>query len=220
MVEALIFDLDGVVVDTAKYHYLAWKALADELGLPFTKDDNELLKGVSRQRSFQIILELSKVEMPQEEQAIYCARKNQLYRTCIEALEPSETLPGVVDFIHEARAKGLKIALGSASKNAVFILERLGLTSIFDAVVDGTKVKEAKPNSEVFLNAAKEMAVSPSACVVFEDAIAGIQAAIGAGMYAVGVGDADKLKQAFPHHVITGFESMTMKRLFMVLDSE
>ena len=167
-----IFDLDGVIVDTAKYHYLGWKRLADELGLRFTAQDNELLKGVSRIRSFEIILELNGREMPAEEIEKYCTVKNEYYVQYIRRITPDEILPGVRGFIREIRREGIRTALGSASKNARTILDRLGLESYFDAVIDGTMVSKAKPDPEVFLKGAEALGLDPGDCIVFEDAVA------------------------------------------------
>lgn len=189
MIKGFIFDLDGVLVDTAKYHYLAWKKLADEMGLHFNIRDNELLKGVSRERSFEIILELNGKEMSCEEIQEYCTRKNGFYVDFISRITPEEILPGAREFLTDARSKGIRTALGSASKNAGIILERTGLLPFFDAVIDGTKVSLAKPNPEVFLKGAEELKLLPEECVVFEDSMAGIVAAHNGGMKTVGVGN-------------------------------
>ncbi len=196
MYKGLIFDLDGVLVDTAKYHYLAWKDLAKSLGIEFTKEDNERLKGVSRLKSFQIILEIGGLNMPLEEQEIYCTKKNAQYVKYIETLSKEDCLPGAYDFVANARKKGYKIALGSASKNAKFIIDKLELTPLFDAVVDGTSVSKAKPDPEVFIKGAELMEVDKRHCIVFEDAVAGIEAAHGAGMLAVGIGNKAQLPDA------------------------
>ncbi|MBQ9909989.1 MAG: beta-phosphoglucomutase [Lachnospiraceae bacterium] len=191
MIKGFIFDLDGVIVDTAKYHYLAWKRLADEIGLRFSIQDNELLKGVSRIRSFEIILELNGKEMREEDIERFCARKNGYYVDYISRITPDEILPGVEAFLQDAKKAGMKIALGSASKNASVILERTGVGSYFDAVIDGTKVSRAKPHPEVFLKGAEALLLQPEECVVFEDAVAGIVAAHNGGMKAVGVGNSE-----------------------------
>lgn len=196
MYKGLIFDLDGVLVDTAKYHYLAWKDLAEELGITFTLEDNERLKGVSRINSFQIILEIGGVDMPLEEQEIYCTKKNTQYVSYIEKLTKEDCLPGAYDFLIQAKEKGYKIALGSASKNAGFIIDKLELAPLFDVVVDGTSVSKAKPNPEVFIKGAQGMGLDKRDCIVFEDAVAGIEAAHGAGMMAVGIGSKDQLTEA------------------------
>lgn len=189
--KGFIFDLDGVIVDTAKYHYLAWKQLAQELGLAFTPKDNELLKGVSRTRSFEIILELNHRRMSEEEQAECCARKNGYYVDYIRKITPEEILPGALDFLKDARRAGFRTALGSASKNAPMILRGLGIESFFDAVVDGTQVSAAKPDPEVFLTACARLCIRPEEAVVFEDAVAGIVAAHNGSMKAVGVGNSE-----------------------------
>ncbi len=189
MIKGFIFDLDGVIVDTAKYHYLAWKKLTDELGLKFDIRDNELLKGVSRRRSFEIILELNGIKMSEEDIQKYCAIKNRYYLEYIEGLRDDETLPGAKEFIKEARKKDYRIALGSASKNSRKILEKLQIIDLFDAIVDGTKVAHAKPDPEVFLKGADELSLKPEQCMVFEDSSAGIMAAHNGNMKAVGVGN-------------------------------
>lgn len=205
--KGLLFDLDGVIVDTAKYHYLAWKSLADELGIPFTEQDNERLKGVSRMASFEIILEIGGRKMSEAEKELNCTKKNELYVSYIKRLTVDEILPGVRDFLTGARTAGYKIALGSASKNSSLILDRLGIAGLFDALVDGTKVSKAKPDPEVFLRGAQELGLTPEACVVFEDAAAGVQAAHNAGMKAVGIGSPNILGQA--DLVVPGFAGMT-----------
>lgn len=192
----LIFDLDGVIVDTAKYHFIAWKEIADELGIPFTKEDNERLKGVSRQRSLEIILEIGNQEMSAIEKNNYCQQKNEIYLTYIRKMTAAEILPGVKAFIESARREGYKIALGSASKNALLILDRLELTHLFDAIIDGTKVSKAKPDPEVFIKGAEALQVPVEKCVVFEDATAGIAAAHAGNMKAVGVGSRHLLPEA------------------------
>ncbi len=207
--KACIFDLDGVIVDTAKYHYLAWKDLADQLGFEFTIEDNERLKGVSRMASLDILLEIGGIELTDEEKASYADSKNKRYVEYIIKMEEDEILPGVQDFLNELRENNIKIALGSASKNAGLILERLKLESYFDAVVDGTKVTKAKPDPEVFLLGAQLLEQDPKNCVVFEDAQAGIEAAINAGMKCVGIGSEQNLKNATL--VMPGFDGVTLK---------
>lgn len=211
MIKGLLFDLDGVIVDTAKYHYLAWKELAEELGIEFTKKDNELLKGVSRVRSFEIILELGGVTMSKEQQEFYCTKKNNVYLEYIKKMEADEILPGVSKFLTEARKKGYKIALGSASKNAPLILDNLGLTAMFDVLIDGTKVSKAKPDPEVFALGAKELGLANDECIVFEDAAAGIEAAHNAGMLGVGIGTPENLPEADMH--MPGFENVTIESI-------
>ncbi|WP_312150450.1 beta-phosphoglucomutase [Paenibacillus odorifer] len=191
-----IFDLDGVIVDTAKYHYLAWASLADELGFKFTEEDNERLKGVSRMRSLDILLEVGGLEFEEAEKQAMAEKKNRLYVEYISRLQESELLPGVKEYLTGLRSRGIGIALGSASKNAEFILNKLNITDLFDAVVDGNKVSLAKPDPEVFLIAAQEIGLQPDECVVFEDAEAGVQAGKAAGMKVVGIGKPEVLKEA------------------------
>jgi beta-phosphoglucomutase len=191
-----IFDLDGVIVDTAKYHYLAWASLADELGFTFTEEDNERLKGVSRMRSLDILLEVGGLHFDEAEKLAMAEKKNRLYVDYISKLEESELLPGVKEYLTGLRSQGIGIALGSASKNAEFILNKLNIADLFDAVVDGNKVSLAKPDPEVFLIAAQELGLQPDECVVFEDAEAGVQAGKAAGMKVVGIGKPEVLKEA------------------------
>ena len=195
-IKACLFDLDGVVVDTAKYHYLAWKRLANNLGFDFTEKDNERLKGVSRTQSLEILLSIGKAQPTEEEKVKMAEEKNNWYVEYISKLDESEILPGVKNFLIELRHKGIKIALGSASKNSMLILNNLNLTSYFDAIVDGNKVAKAKPDPEVFLLGARELSVQPSECVVFEDAQAGIDAAKAANMKVIGIGQKDVLLNA------------------------
>ncbi|OBZ18980.1 beta-phosphoglucomutase [Bacillus sp. FJAT-27264] len=191
-----IFDLDGVIVDTAKYHFLAWAELARELGFEFTEEDNERLKGVSRMRSLDILLEVGGLDFPEEEKLAMADKKNRLYVEFITKLDQSELLPGVKEYLTGLRERGVGIALGSASKNAMFILDKLNITELFDAVVDGNKVSNAKPDPEVFLTGAVELKLQPEECVVFEDAEAGVEAGKAAGMKVVGIGKPEILKEA------------------------
>lgn len=211
MIKACIFDLDGVIVNTARYHFIAWKALADELGFEFTENDNERLKGVSRMESLDILLEIGGIDFPQEKKDELAKRKNEHYRSFILEMTPDEILPGAEKFIREVKANNIPIALGSASKNAMTILDRLQLTSWFDAVIDGTKVSNAKPDPEVFLKGAEALKVPPENCVVFEDAKAGVEAALAGGMKAVGIGSPDNLGKA--HLVVAGLHEMTLEKL-------
>ncbi len=210
-ITACIFDLDGVIVDTAKYHYLAWRRLAEELGFEFTQEQNERLKGVSRMRSLEILMEIGGIQLSQEEQQEAAARKNQWYVQYIDEMDRSEILPGAEEFIEELRAAGVPFALGSASKNAMRILRRIELDQAFSAVIDGTKVSKAKPDPEVFLMAAGEMGIPAENCAVFEDAEAGIEAGLRGGMYTVGVGDPGVLHKA--HRVIPGLHAISWSDL-------
>ena len=195
-IKACLFDLDGVVVDTAKYHYLAWKRLANSLGFDFTEKDNERLKGVSRTESLEILLSIGKIKPSSEEKLRMAEEKNNWYVEYISKLDENEILPGVKDFLIELRQNDIKIALGSASKNSMLILNNLNLISYFDAIVDGNKVSKAKPDPEVFLLGASELKVEPLECVVFEDAQAGIEAAKAANMKVIGIGQKDVLLNA------------------------
>ena len=188
--------MDGVIVDTAKYHYLAWKKLANELGFEFTEEQNEAFKGVSRKRCLQILLELGEVDATQEQFDNWMIEKNEDYLSYIEKMDASEILPDVPKILDFLKANNIPMALGSASKNAIPILKKVGLLSYFKVVVDGNSVTKAKPDPEVFLLAAKDIGVEPTACVVFEDALAGIQAANTAGMTSIGIGDASILTEA------------------------
>ena len=194
--KGFIFDLDGVIVDTAKYHYLAWKKLANELGFEFTLEQNELFKGVSRKRCLEILLEIGNIDASQEQFDRWMIEKNEDYLHFIEKMNASEILPDVPKVLDFLKDRGLPIALGSASKNAKPILEKVGLLSYFDVIVDGNNVTKAKPDPEVFLIASSSLGVEPTNCVVFEDAVAGIQAANAAGMISVGIGDSKTLSEA------------------------
>lgn len=207
-IKGCIFDLDGVIVDTAKYHYLAWKKIADELGFEFTKEDNEKLKGVSRMDSLEILLQIGNLNFDEKTKINLAERKNKIYVNYISKIDKSEILEGVEDFIKELKGNNIKIALGSVSKNAVPIIKNIGMLNYFDSIIDGNKITKAKPDPEVFLLGAKELNLKPENCVVFEDAVKGIQAAKNAGMYAVGVGDPLTLKQA--DKVIPGFKGVNI----------
>ena len=191
-----IFDLDGVIVDTAKYHFLAWRNLAEKLGIEFTEEHNELLKGVSRVRSLEILLTIGKVEISEEQKQEMLIAKNTEYLGFVNKMTDDEILPGVSDMLDFLGDNGIKFALGSASKNAPLILEKVGLIDRFSAIVDGNDVSKAKPDPEVFLIGAKKLGVAPENCVVVEDAIAGVEAANAAGMVSIGIGDKDVLGHA------------------------
>ena len=217
MIKACLFDLDGVVVDTAKYHFIAWRSLAEELGFEFTQEDNERLKGVSRMKSLDILLEIGGLEFSDDEKLAMAEKKNTLYVSYIERMTPEEILPGVPEFLQELRNKGIKIALGSASKNSPMILDRIQLSGMFDVVVDGNSIKEAKPNPEVFLKGAERLGISPENCVVFEDAVAGIEAAKNANMYCIGIGEPETLGMA--DLVIKGFDGFTVEKLKKAIET-
>lgn len=191
-----IFDLDGVLVDTAKFHYRAWQRLATELGFHFSEEDNERLKGVSRTRSLEILLEIGGLTLDDQEMNRLATLKNSWYVDLISEMDEKELLEGAKAYLIKLKEEGVKIALGSASKNAMLILDLLKITYLFDAIIDGTKVSKAKPDPEVFTVAAQALGLNPEACVVFEDAVAGIEAAKSAGIFVVGIGESGTLKEA------------------------
>ncbi len=213
---ACIFDLDGVIVDTAKYHYLAWRQIAHELGFEFTEHDNERLKGVSRQRSLEILLSVGGVALDTADQVRIAEKKNGLYLQYIRKMTPAEILPGAEEFLAQCRSAGVKSGLATASRNSKVILDRLNIARLFDAVVDGNKVVHTKPHPEAFLTCALELGVKPHHCVVFEDAEAGIEAALAAGMFAVGIGNRAILGKA--QLVIPGLASISLPELQTTLD--
>jgi beta-phosphoglucomutase len=210
-VKACIFDLDGVIVDTAVYHYKAWKRLANSLGFDFTAEQNEKLKGVSRVRSLELILQWGGITKTAAEQEVLATEKNTWYVEMITQMKPDEILPGAKEFVQACRDAGIKTALGSASKNSMMILEKIGMVELFDAIIDGNKVSKAKPDPEVFLKGAEAVGATPADCVVFEDAIAGIEAAVAGGMKAVGIGSPDVLHEA--NLVISGLDKMSIEKL-------
>ncbi len=194
--KAFIFDLDGVIVDTAKYHFSAWQKIASELGIEFTPEHNEKLKGVSRIRSLDIILELGNIQASQEDKNKWLVQKNEDYLSYLVNMNFNEILPGVVPILQFLKDNNQGIALGSASKNARPILEKTGIISYFDAIVDGNDVTNAKPDPEVFLQAARLLNTSNENSIVFEDSVAGIQAANTAKMISVGIGEETVLHEA------------------------
>lgn len=196
MIKAIIFDLDGVIVDTAHYHYLAWKRLAMELGFDLTLGQNELLKGVSRMRSLEIILDLGGIKLSPVEMERVANKKNGWFVEYVNTMKPEEIFPGVKELLKSMRSKGLKVALASSSKNAPAVIRLLNIENEFDAVVDGTMIIHSKPDPEIFLLAAKKLGINPASCVVFEDAEAGVEAALAAGMKCVGIGSALQLGKA------------------------
>ena len=192
----VIFDLDGVIVDTAKYHFLAWKDLADHLGFEFTEAHNELLKGVSRVRSLDILLDIGKVKLSDKEKEEYLISKNVHYLVYINKMGPEEILPGVIELLDTLDNLGIQYVLGSASKNAPLILKQVNLLHRFIGIVDGNSVSKAKPDPEVFLIGAKKLNLKPEQCIVFEDAIAGVEAANKANMISIGIGNKQILHEA------------------------
>ncbi|MFD3275721.1 beta-phosphoglucomutase [Aquirufa echingensis] len=196
MYKACLFDLDGVLVDTAIYHFQAWKNLGKQFGYELTEEQNEQLKGVSRVESLNKILDWANYLATQEQKAAWLIEKNEDYLRLISNMNPSEILPGVLEFLQQIKDLGYKIALGSASKNAEIILEKTGLMPWFDLIIDGNKVSKSKPDPEVFLKGAEGLGLSPETCIVFEDAQAGVEAAKAGKMKAIGIGEAETLALA------------------------
>ena len=194
MIRAFIFDLDGVITDTAEYHYRGWKRLADEEGLPFTREDNEHLRGVARRDSLMLILK-GRV-YPEEKIQEMMARKNNYYLDSIKKISPRDLLPGAKKLLEEIHTAGLKNALGSASKNAGEVIERLGIRSLFDAISDGHSVERQKPAPDLFLYAAGQLRLSPAECIVVEDAAAGIEAARAGGFRCIWLGPPERVGKA------------------------
>ncbi len=211
-IEGYIFDLDGVVVDTAKYHYLAWKRLAAEFGYNLTPKDNEQFKGVSRLACMECLSQMSGIKFTEEEKVKLADRKNGWYIDYIKGMKKDEVLPDIVEFISEIRKSGGRTALASASKNADLVLERLELREYFDKVVDGNNIQKSKPDPQVFLQAAKELSIQPDKCLVFEDSQAGVDAAKSAGMLVVGISETNKLLIG-SDILKPGFEGLTLSRL-------
>lgn len=194
--KGFIFDLDGVIVDTAKYHFLAWKKLANDLGIDFTEEQNEQLKGVSRVKSLEKILNWGETSVSEEKFSQLMHKKNEDYLSYIDTMTEDEILIDVPRILDQIKEENQGISLGSASKNARAILKKVGLYETFETIVDGTNVSKAKPDPEVFLIAAKELNIVPEKCIVFEDSIAGIQAANAANMISIGIGDSTVLNEA------------------------
>lgn len=210
-IKACLFDLDGVIVDTARFHYIAWKELANDLGFDLTEEQNEQLKGISRMESLEIILGLGGVELSEEEKLERAAKKNSRYLELCQQMTPDNTLPGVKAFLDELKSASIGIGLGSASKNAKVILERIGMLSYFETIVDGNRVTKGKPDPQVFNLGAEDLKADPSECVVFEDAVAGVQSAKAAGMFAVGIGEQSVLTEA--DIVVPGFANFGLEEL-------
>ena len=210
-VKACIFDMDGVIVDTAKFHFKAWQRLADSLGIPFTEHQNEQLKGVSRVDSLEKILSWGNLELNSQKKIELMELKNKWYLDFVEEVTPEDMLPGTFEFLTACKSNDVKVALGSSSKNAILILEKLEIIHLFDSIVDGNKITLSKPNPEVFLRAAREMDLAPAECVVFEDAISGVEAAKAGGFRCVGIGDPSILTQA--DRVVDSLASIQLSEL-------
>ena len=195
-IEAVIFDLDGVIVTTDDYHYEAWKKIADQENIYFDREINERLRGVSRMESLDIILEKSSKIYNEEEKIELATRKNDYYKNLLENLTKEDILPGILETLNFLENKKIKTAIGSSSKNTMFILNKIGLTNRFDAIVDGTMIKNSKPDPEVFLQAAEKVGIKTEKCLVIEDADAGVEAGKRAGMRVLGVGSAKNNENA------------------------
>ena len=197
--KAIIFDLDGVICSTDEYHYQAWKALADRLGIPFDRTINNRLRGVSRMESLEIILEKAKREYTVEEKAAFAEEKNTLYRELLHQMSTADLSDEVRDTLNTLCDKGVRVAIGSSSRNTPFILERIGLGDLFEAVADGNCITHSKPHPEVFLKAAAMLGLDPADCLVVEDAHAGVEAAVAGGFACAAIGDAYSDKRARYH---------------------
>lgn len=188
--KGIIFDLDGVIVSTDHYHYLAWKDMANSINIDFNEKTNDRLRGVSRRESLEIILSLGNISLPEEKKLELMNKKNNYYVSLLDNISSKDILPGVLELLNYLKNNNYKVAIGSSSKNTKKILEKIGLLYSFDAIADGTDIINSKPAPDVFLVASKKLNLNPSECMVIEDAIAGIEAAKAAGMFAVGIKDA------------------------------
>ncbi|MFT6810650.1 MAG: beta-phosphoglucomutase [Saprospiraceae bacterium] len=211
MIKACIFDLDGVIVDTAKYHFQSWKRLAQHLEIPFTEEDNEKMKGISRMASLEKILELGTKEYSERDKQKFCMTKNTWYLEATKRMGSKDILPGILDFLSHLKEKNIKIALGSASKNARLVLDIIEIQEAFEIIVDGNDVKKSKPNPEVFLKAAAGLNVSPSETIVIEDSAKGIDAAISGGFLSIGIGLEEHLSHA--SMVLPSLENITISEI-------
>jgi beta-phosphoglucomutase len=196
MIQAFIFDLDGVLTDTAEYHFLAWKQLATQLGVEFSRADNELLKGVDRMGSLDLILQLGQLQLSLDEKLMLAEQKNIEYLKLVESISPADLFPGVLPLFSSLKAAGVKTALASASKNAALVLQKLCIPDLFDYVADSNLIKNGKPDPEIFLTCAQALGVKPERCIGVEDAPAGVTAIKAAGMFALGIGEPQALTQA------------------------
>jgi beta-phosphoglucomutase len=210
---AFVFDLDGVITDTAEFHFRAWKRLAEEEELPFTREDNEALRGVSRRQSLLLLLK-GKV-IPEVQMEAWMTRKNDYYRAFLKDISPNDLLPGVGDFLREAKSRGLKLGLASASKNAREVMQGLGIIDLMDAIGDGYSVSNPKPAPDLFVWVAGRLGVYPSQTVIFEDAEAGVDAALAAGMFAVGLGPQERVGKG--HLVLPSLEHANVDNILTTL---
>lgn len=214
-IEACIFDLDGVIVDTAKFHFKAWKRLAEQLSVSFDEKDNEALKGVSRMGSLKYILDKGGIQKSEAEMKSLAALKNEWYLENVSSLYREEMLEGVLAFLEDLKRNSIRIGLGSASKNARMILNKLNIENYFEVIVDGTIVVNGKPHPETFLKGAEQLKVNPSHTIVFEDAQKGIAAANAGGFISIGIGAENDLKNA--RHVMPGFKDFSLEKLNKIL---
>ena len=212
-IRGFIFDLDGVLTDTAEYHFRAWKRLAEEEGLPFSREDNEALRGVPRRES--LLLLLKGRSYPEKKLAEMMERKNGYYLEFIREITPADLLPGARELLEELRAAGIKTAIGSASKNAGEVIERLGIRSLLDAVSDGYSVERQKPAPDLFLHAAEQLGLKPEECAVVEDAAAGVEAAQAGGFSTVGIGPTQRVGEA--DAVFPSLEGVRLEELLKAL---
>lgn len=217
-IKGCIFDLDGVIVDTAHYHLIAWNEIANKFGYNLNEEDNSRLKGVARMESLDLILQLAKVDKSDTERMELATIKNDRYVEMISSIDETSLLPGVYDLLENLQRHGIKIALGSASKNARKIIEKTRLSSFFDAIVDGTNVKHSKPDPEVFLKGAMAINLSPENIIVFEDSVKGLEAAISGGFRTVGIGDVIELNIA--DHVIANLSNQSLNSLNHLFSSK
>ncbi|MFX3622687.1 MAG: beta-phosphoglucomutase [Ectobacillus sp.] len=217
---AFIFDLDGVITDSAEHHYLAWKQLGEELGIPFDREFNEQLKGVSRMDSLERILTLGnrQNDFTPEEKEELATKKNDHYKELIKTITGKDVLPGIMALLEEIRKNGLKIALASASKNAFVVIDRLGVGEYFDHIVDAAAVEKGKPNPEIFLKAADALGVPYENCIGVEDAEAGVEAIKGAGMFAVGVGTPEAMAKA--DYIVAGTNELKYNEIIARFEAQ
>jgi beta-phosphoglucomutase len=211
MIKGFLFDLDGVIVETAIFHYQAWRKMANDLGFDISEEFNEGLKGISRMDSMNLILEHGNIALSESEKIELATKKNEHYLTLVSKMTADDILPGVKEFFTQIKQTNIKIALGSVSKNAKTILDGVGLINEFEAIIDGTKITKGKPDPEVFLKGAAELGLSPEECLVFEDAVAGVEAGKNAGMIVIGIGNAEVLTKA--DIVFDGFEGIELTQL-------
>jgi beta-phosphoglucomutase len=211
MIKGFLFDLDGVIVETAIFHYQAWRKMANDLGFDISEEFNEGLKGISRMDSLSLILEHGNIVLTESEKMDWATKKNEHNLTLVSKMTANDILPGVKEFFTQIKQTNIKIALGSVSKNAQMILEAVGLINYFDVIIDGTKISQGKPNPEVFLKGAAELGLSTDECLVFEDAVAGVEAGKNAGMKVVGIGNAEVLTKA--DIVYSGFDKFDLSQL-------